>query len=451
MVQHTARRAAAANPRGGVRRGERSQPGWRGIVAAPEDVTCAVAAKSLLTSSYAGAHRVPIAVSMEQSMTIIYLAAALALSSGPAAHPLDDAAPVAVAALAPTQERGRGQGGQDAARGGERTRETQAQEPRGRGRSGDQARGQAQRDPEPRQAQPRGNERSGRQQVQSQGRERATGGQAQRTERVRTTAQPSSERGAAARASGPGERGNSGAAVGRSGSAPGRAATARSGRATAEAARSLRTLSPTVQRMAQSRRRDDRLIAGALAHGTSRGLARDAVTVRRAGDRVQVYNRSNQLLFDLDDRRARALGGWEMRRLGDQRPRGNAPSFCRSGEGHPVWGREWCLDKGFGLGSRSGTIWSRTRIDDIIFGRRTDRDRYDRGGLIDILGDIVVGRLALHALSLGYDRPLVGYWVAEPESPRLMRVYAGDNVVAEFVDWDRDDRVEYLYVVQPVY
>ena len=27
-----------------------------------------------------------------------------------------------------------------------------------------------------------------------------------------------------------------------------------------------------------------------------------------------------------------------------------APSFCRSGAGHPRFGREWCIRKGFGLG-----------------------------------------------------------------------------------------------------
>ena len=37
---------------------------------------------------------------------------------------------------------------------------------------------------------------------------------------------------------------------------------------------------------------------------------------------------------------------------------GSGPSFCRSGAGHPVWGLEWCLDKGYGIG-RSGTWFLR--------------------------------------------------------------------------------------------
>lgn len=33
---------------------------------------------------------------------------------------------------------------------------------------------------------------------------------------------------------------------------------------------------------------------------------------------------------------------------GDDR---RGPAFCRSGEGHPVHGRQWCYEKGFGIGS----------------------------------------------------------------------------------------------------
>ena len=47
-----------------------------------------------------------------------------------------------------------------------------------------------------------------------------------------------------------------------------------------------------------------------------------------------------------------------------------SPSFCRSGAGHPVHGRSWCLDKGFGLGR------SYVHYDDY---RRSGRARvYDR-------------------------------------------------------------------------
>jgi hypothetical protein len=32
------------------------------------------------------------------------------------------------------------------------------------------------------------------------------------------------------------------------------------------------------------------------------------------------------------------------------------PKFCQSGQGHPVHGRQWCVDHGFALGSRSRVV-----------------------------------------------------------------------------------------------
>lgn len=188
---------------------------------------------------------------------------------------------------------------------------------------------------------------------------------------------------------------------------------------------------------------------GAIARGKARGLDTDRLDVRTENGMVRILTGAGIPLLELDERRARDLGEWRVRRLGDRRPNGNAPAFCRSGEGHPVWGVDWCLDKGFGLGSAEGTIWSRGRVDDVIFGRTDRRDRLDRAGLLDVLGDVVFGRLALHAVSLGYAEPLTGVWVAEPDGPRILRVRSGDDDVAELLDRDRDDRVEVLYVVQP--
>lgn len=209
-------------------------------------------------------------------------------------------------------------------------------------------------------------------------------------------------------------------------------------------------LPPHLRALAGSSRPGERMVAGAIARGSARGVDPNRFDVRNDGGRVRVLNRTGGVLFDMDDDRARDLGGWDLRRLGDRRPSGNAPAFCRSGAGHPVFGREWCLDKGFGLGSRNGTLWSRGGIDDVIWRRRTD-DRLDRVGLGDVLGDIILGRLALQAVTLGYDQPLVGFWVADPTGPRILRVHSGDYEVAEFVDTNRDDRADVLYVVQPVY
>ena len=192
------------------------------------------------------------------------------------------------------------------------------------------------------------------------------------------------------------------------------------------------------------------LLRNATAIGRGRGLTADAMNVRDEKGRVRLVNRRGDILMDMPADRYGEIGAWRLRRMGDQRPRGNAPAFCRSGEGHPVWGREWCLDKGFGLGSRLGTLWSRGTIDDVIFRRVYFGSPLDHGGLLGVLGDLVLGRLALQAVTLGYDQPLTGVWVAEPQSPHLLRVYSGTYPVAEFVDTDYDNRPEILYVVQPL-
>ena len=38
--------------------------------------------------------------------------------------------------------------------------------------------------------------------------------------------------------------------------------------------------------------------------------------------------------------------------------RNDGPAFCRSGAGHPVWGLQWCLNKGYAVG-RPGTWFLR--------------------------------------------------------------------------------------------
>ena len=210
-------------------------------------------------------------------------------------------------------------------------------------------------------------------------------------------------------------------------------------------------LPANVRRMAASDRRGDRVVAGALTFAALRGTSPDRFRIESGGDRWIVKNDREQVLIDLDEDRARELGHWEMRRLGDRAARNDGPAFCRSGAGHPVWGREWCLEKGFGLGVSDRTIWSRTTDGGVVFRRRPTTEIVERGGLLDVLGDIVFGRLAVQSLALGYDEPLTGRWVAsnEPDSPYVLRIQAGDFAVAELVDNDRDDDVDVLFVSQP--
>lgn len=199
------------------------------------------------------------------------------------------------------------------------------------------------------------------------------------------------------------------------------------------------------------------------------------VDFRRENGEVRLVRDDGAVLFSLREDVVDDLGYWRMAvapRFGEVRPdrdpnrdrdrdggvifgdprydyedEEGAPSFCRSGEGHPVWGREWCVDKGFGLSDR-GSVWGRaTDLDDVIFRRpRTDRTDLDRGGLIDVLGDVVFGRLALQSLVLGADQPLTGSWLGQDDGPRVLRVHAGGLPVAELVDGDRDDDVDVMVV-----
>ncbi|HSL71059.1 MAG TPA: hypothetical protein VK864_12510 [Longimicrobiales bacterium] len=203
---------------------------------------------------------------------------------------------------------------------------------------------------------------------------------------------------------------------------------------------------PPVHRFAASNNGSDRIAAGAVARAYARGIREDALTIIGVGNRVRIANRSGVSLLELDRERIRDLGGWNVSPL-DDRVEDNAPSFCRSGAGHPVWGRQWCIGKGFGLGGYRDYRWGITRsLDDISFRRRADSGVLARDVLIDVLGDIVFDRLALHAITLGIVDPLSGVWYAEPAGPRVLRIGAGDEPVAEIVDLDRDDRAD-LFVV----
>jgi hypothetical protein len=200
---------------------------------------------------------------------------------------------------------------------------------------------------------------------------------------------------------------------------------------------------PALRRFAVSKRAPERIAAGAVARGFARGLRDGDVVITPAGNRVRVLNRSGVVLVDLDEERARNLGGWRVR-PDDRELRSDAPSFCRSGEGHPVWGRRWCIDKGVGLGG--DTRWGITNdVDDILF-RRVDSGTLARSVLMGVLGDVVFDRLGLHAITMGYTDPLTGVWLGEDNGPRVLRITSGSVPIAEIVDDDRDDRADVLVV-----
>ena len=212
---------------------------------------------------------------------------------------------------------------------------------------------------------------------------------------------------------------------------------------------SVRDLDPSLRRYAASSRVPERVAAGALAYAFARGIDRNELNIDNSNNRVRVKNRKGDVLVDLDDERARNLGAWDVRPLNDDDDKEGAPAFCRSGAGHPVWGRQWCADKGFGLGNDNDIRWGRTTgtLGDIIFGRRiVDRETLLRDALVSTVGNVVLDRLGLHALTLGYTEPITGTWVAQPTGPQVLMLNSGTYPVAEVVDNNRDGRADVMLV-----
>lgn len=114
--------------------------------------------------------------------------------------------------------------------------------------------------------------------------------------------------------------------------------------------------------------------------------------------------------------------------------RDNGPAFCRSGEGHPVFGRRWCYDKGYGLGGRS---WG-----DIIFRDRNTRrnQSFNRSILATIIGASTLGRFESYGHQ--YVRGnTTGRWVPYGNTHGLV-VSIGGTPIARLIDYNGDGRVD---------
>lgn len=124
----------------------------------------------------------------------------------------------------------------------------------------------------------------------------------------------------------------------------------------------------------------------------------------------------------------------------DDRGRAAGPPFCRNGEGHPVFGRRWCRDKGFGVGSQGGNV-----LEDIIFRTpRRDRRQLDERDLSDILGSVILGRLEARSGDIGVRGPLTGEWLQDSRGGDALRVLSGRLPIAELLDRDGDGAVDVL-------
>ena len=237
--------------------------------------------------------------------------------------------------------------------------------------------------------------------------------------------------------------------VSRGSSSPGKAVARGSGKSSANARftryNPASSMPQSVRRYATSRRAQDVMVASAVAHAFARGRGND-FRIDQDGNGMRLRNRNGDRLLYLDDESARDLGRWRVGVIGDE-VRDGSPAFCRSGEGHPVWGRQWCLDKGFGLGTYEDYRWGRTDdIGDVVFAPASIGGSLIGDALANVLGRSAFNRLALHAVTLGLVQPLVGRWVTDANGPQMLMVNSGTVPVAEVVDANRDNRADNLLV-----
>ena len=201
----------------------------------------------------------------------------------------------------------------------------------------------------------------------------------------------------------------------------------------------------TFRTLVVSPRRGNQAVGRAISRATTRGVGDDMFVIQPVDNRIKVLNRSGAVLVDWDD--DRELGNWKVVTTPFNDRRG-APSFCRSGAGHPVWGRQWCVDKGFGLGVDNDVRWARIiEPGDIRIVQPTTGD-LTRDVLLGVLGDVVLNRLATHAITLGWQDPLNGRWLGDPSVPgsRVLLVSSGPRPVAEVVDLNNDSRADMVIV-----
>jgi hypothetical protein len=185
------------------------------------------------------------------------------------------------------------------------------------------------------------------------------------------------------------------------------------------------------------------------AQGNS-GAARGQQQARQAQQQAQQQARQAAAQRQRDAERAREQAQRERDRRDSavrpgQQARGQGPAFCRSGQGHPVHGRQWCVQKGFGLGAER---WDRTVWGDIILGQPRDRRRYDdgrtmgRGTLGDILGDVLLGRFESYGRQHG-SGPVTGNWVPGADAA-ILQLSIGGVPFAQLVDNRRNGRIDSL-------
>jgi hypothetical protein len=190
--------------------------------------------------------------------------------------------------------------------------------------------------------------------------------------------------------------------------------------------------------------RGHRLAGLAVATAIRRGASPDLFVIAPLVNRVRILNRAGLPLMEIDD--DSDLGEWRVVFLTNLGVKG-APGYCATGLGHPVWGRQWCVYRGFGVGDDARLRWARAvDVSDIVVRRGPESVGLGRNGLIAALGGVAFNRLAMHAITLGLVEPLSGTWLGDASGPNVLSIWSGSRVIAEVVDRDKDGRADLLLV-----
>jgi hypothetical protein len=194
-----------------------------------------------------------------------------------------------------------------------------------------------------------------------------------------------------------------------------------------QSARAGQPVRPQQQARPQQARTEQQRERARAAEQRQREQARAAEQRQRDAERARRAER---------DRYEQRDGRYDDR-LGQQQRNGQGPPFCRDGSGHPVHGRQWCRDKGWGLGVQ----WDRARWEDVVLRQPRDRNhQLNRGGLIDVLGDVVFGRLETQGRRHGRGS-LAGTWLQDGNAG-VLQLSVGGIPFARLVDSNRDGRVD---------
>jgi len=136
------------------------------------------------------------------------------------------------------------------------------------------------------------------------------------------------------------------------------------------------------------------------------------------------------------------------RRYSDHdRRKDKGPAFCRNGSGHPVFGRRWCAEKGYGLGYAGvhALRWERQHWNDVRFDRRWYRTRLgllDGRMLVGVVGRAAYGRLDVLRRHAGSRYALTGRWVRPGGGALVLQIRSGPTAIAELSDLNGDGRVD---------